>query len=132
MGEGLLPFAFLVVVKVAVVLLYPIGIFIWQVRRIRAGWQSKLRGIILFFAYSVIPIVLYVLVFLALIGAEELTDLALISEGYARTFLITIGIWIAIVLLTTLAFALVAVLSKQRESLTQPDTAADPRIRSGH
>ena len=81
MGEGLLPFAFSMVVKFAVVFLYPIGLLVWQIRRIREGLQSKLRGVILFFGYSVIPIALYVLVFLALIAGEELTDLALISEG---------------------------------------------------
>lgn len=132
MGEGLVPLAFWMVVKVAVVFLYPIGISIWQIRRIREGLQSKLKGIILFLAYSVIPIALYVLVFLVLIGAEELTDLAFISEGYARTFLIALGIWTAIVLLMTLIFALVAVLSKRREKITQPVAPADPRTGSGH
>jgi hypothetical protein len=48
----------------------------------------------------------YALVFLVLVGVEELTKFSVITEGLARTLLLVVGIGLAEVLLLTVVFAI--------------------------
>jgi hypothetical protein len=59
----------------------------------------------MFFFYSILPVLTYGLVFLVLVGVEELTKLSLITEGFARATLLVVGIGSAEVLLLTVFFA---------------------------
>ncbi len=109
MSEILVPIAFWLVV------LFPIGAFIWQFRRVRRGILSKSKGTVFFFGYSMVPVALYAVIFFLLVGAEELTHIPLISEGYARTFILVVGIGVMLVLFMTGLFATLMALHKHKE-----------------
>jgi hypothetical protein len=87
------------------IILIPIGVFARQIQQVRRGRRSKLKGAILFFSYSILPVLIYGLVFLALVGVEELASRSVIAEEFARTLLLVIGIGSAEVLLLTVIFA---------------------------
>jgi hypothetical protein len=102
------------------IILIPIGVFARQILQVRRGARRKIKGTILFFSYSILPVLIYALVFLVLAGVEELTKLSVISEGLARTLPLVVGIGSAEVLLLTVIFA-VAVWF-----LRAPRNAAEP------
>ncbi len=77
-------------------ILAPIGIFVRQLRLVRAGTVSKVKGATLFFVYSLLPMVVCVLGFAALIGLEEFMDVPVISEGVARALLPGVAIAFAL------------------------------------
>lgn len=85
--------------------LIPIGVFARQMQQVRRGTRRKLKGAILFFSYSILPVLTYGLVFLVLVGVEEFTSLPLITEWFARTLVLVVGIGSAEVLLLTVIFA---------------------------
>lgn len=87
------------------IILIPFGVFARQIQQVRRGTRGKFKGAILFFSYSILPVLAYGLVFLVLVGVEELTRLSVITEGFARTLLLVIGIGSAEVLLLTAIFA---------------------------
>lgn len=98
------------------ILIAPIGVFAWQLVRVRRGAVGKLKAAALFFAYSLIPVVLYVLLFFALVGIEEVTGLSLVKEEEARGLVIVAGIGLGEVLLLTVLFAIAMVFVKARAS----------------
>jgi hypothetical protein len=100
------------------IILIPIGVFARQIQLVRRGTRRRVNGAIFFFAYSILPVLTYGLAFLVLVGLEELTTVSVITEGFARTLLLVVGIGLAEVLLLTVIFA-VAVWS-----LRVPDNAA--------
>jgi len=87
------------------IILIPIGVFARQIQQVRRGTRRKFKGAVLFVSYSILPVLIYGLVFLVLVGVEELTGLSLITEGFARTLLPVIGIGSAEVLSLTVIFA---------------------------
>ena len=87
------------------IILIPIGVFARQIQEVRRGTRSKFKGAVLFFSYSILPVLVYGLVFLVLVGVEELTRLPVIAEGFARTLLLVVGIGSAEVLFLTAIFA---------------------------
>ncbi len=89
------------------IVLIPIGVFAQQIRQVRRGRRSKFKGATLFFVYSILPVLTYGLVFLVLLGVEEHKGLSVTTEGFARTFLLVVGIGLAEVLLLTAMFAVV-------------------------
>ena len=93
-------------------LTYAIVIFLWQINRVTAGKRTKKKAVVLHAAYTSIPIVLYGVVFILLIGLEELTDKAFIGEGFARTLPFAMVGGIAIAFVSTLIFALVVLAIK--------------------
>lgn len=90
------------------IMLIPIGVFAGQLLRVRRGTQRKVRATLLFFTYSILPVLAYIACFLLLAGAEELTARPLISEGYARMLVPLAAVSVAEVLLLTLAFGITA------------------------
>ncbi|MDX1489351.1 MAG: hypothetical protein R3268_14170, partial [Acidiferrobacterales bacterium] len=72
------------------------------------GAQSKGKATMLFFFYSATPIIVYVLVFFLLVAIEEMANIAIITEGYARSLFLIAGLGLAWVLLMTAIFAVVA------------------------
>lgn len=84
----------------------PIGIFVRQIYQVRSGAQRKFRASVLFFCYSIFPVLAYTLVFLALVGIEEFTNLSMISEELSRTLMLVLGIGLGEVLLLTVIFAI--------------------------
>ena len=89
------------------------AIFYWQVKLVKAGKNSKRKATILYFSYTIGPIIFYGIVFLALVGIEELADMAIIGEGYARTLPFIIIGGMSMTLLSTLMFFLVVIFIKQ-------------------
>ena len=88
------------------IILIPIGVFARQIQQVRRGTRRKFKGAILFFSYSILPVLTYALVFLVLVGVEELTRRSVITEGFAKTLLLVVGIGSAEVLLLTVIFAI--------------------------
>ena len=90
------------------IILIPVGVFAHQIQQVRRGTRGRSKGALLFFAYSILPVLTYGLVFLVLVGVEELTGTSVITEGFARTLFLVVGIGSAEVLLLTLIFAVAA------------------------
>ena len=96
------------------ILLVPIGLFAWQLVRVRRGTVSKLKAATLFFACSLIPVAVYVLLFFVFVGIEEVTGLSLVKEEEARSLAIVAGIGLAEVLVLTTLFAVAMLFVKVR------------------
>jgi len=94
-------------------LIFIVVIFYWQVKLVKAGKNSKRKAILLHLTYTITPIILYGVMFLVLVGIEELTDTAIIGEGYARTLPFIIIGGLSVTLLITLIFSLVLIFIKQ-------------------
>ena len=88
------------------VILIPIGVFIQQIQQVRSGARRKFKRVMLFFSYSMLPVLTYALAFLALVGIEELTSLSVIGERLSRTLMFVVGIGLGEVLLLTVIFAI--------------------------
>lgn len=100
---------------ILIYLAFVIAIFCWQLKLVKTGKSTKGKAIWLNLACTIAPTILYGVVFLALVGIEELTDTAIIGEGYARTLLFVIIGGVAVTLLSTLIFSLVVIFIKQKE-----------------
>ena len=98
------------------IILIPVGVFARQIQQVRRGTRNRFKGAILFFGYSILPVLAYGLVFLVLAGVEELAGLSMVTEGFARTLPLVIGIGLAEVLLLTLIFAVVVRFLQWRRS----------------
>ena len=90
-------------------------VFYWQAKKVKAGKSTKGKAIGIYAAYTIAPVILYGAVFFALVGVEELTNTAIIGEGYARSLLFVIAGGVAVVLLATLVFSLVVLSIKRRD-----------------
>lgn len=93
---------------VLVTLLSSAAAFVWQIGRVRRGLCSRTRGVVMYAAYSAAPVVLFVAVFLLLVGVEELADTTLVGEGYARSLIIVAAGGTALVVLGSFVFAVFA------------------------
>ena len=100
------------------IVLIPIGVFIRQIQHVRSGMRGKVRGALLFFCFSLMPVLAYALVFLALIATEEVTKHAVISEGFARTLLLVVGIGASEAVLLTGIFAIAVSLLRPAKNAT--------------
>ena len=97
-------------------LAFVITIFYWQMKLVKSGKNTKWKAIWLNLACTIAPVLLYGVVFLALAGLEELTDTAIIGEGYARTLPFVIIGGLTMPLLSTLIFSLVVIFIKQHDN----------------
>ena len=88
-------------------ILTPIVVFARQIQHVRRGVRRKAKAALLFFSYSILPVLAYALVFLVLVGVEESTKRPAIMEGMARTLALVLGIGVVEVLLLTVLFAIV-------------------------
>jgi hypothetical protein len=97
-------FLFLIIIVVSV--------FFWQFKRLKRGKVTKPKAIGLFAGYSFLPVVLYGVVFFILSGLEEVSDKAIIGELYARSLLFVLIGGSIFVLISTVLFAAVAMVTK--------------------
>ena len=95
-------------------LLYIAIVFYWQIKILKTGKNTKIKAIGLYAAYTIMPIILYGAVFITLVGIEELTNTAIISEEYARSLLFVIIGGIAVTIVTTLIFSIVVFVMKNK------------------
>ena len=112
MSEQLAPLLFWLIV------LIPVGVFVRQIHQVRNGVRGKAKGTALFFCFSLAPVLVYALVFLSLVGVEEVTKHAVIGEGFARTILLVVGIGTVEVLLLTGIFAIVVNFLRPAKKIT--------------
>ncbi len=104
----------LVPLSALLVLCVPVLAFAWQYRKVRRGTRSRLKATLLYAIFSAVPVLLYVGVFLVLVGVEELTGSALIGEAYARSLVIVAIGGLGVVAIGSLLFAVVAALTRPR------------------
>jgi hypothetical protein len=76
--------------------------------RMRAGTISSLRGFALYALAALSPTMLYLGFFFAMVGLEELTGAALISEGTGRILLFVLAFGLFVWLCAVLSFAIAA------------------------
>ena len=88
-------------------ILFIIFIFIWHISKVTNGKLSKRKAIMMYSGFTIAPIILYGAIFFILVGIEEFFNKAIISEGYARTFLIIIIGGSIIVAVTSLILSIV-------------------------
>jgi hypothetical protein len=100
MEELFVPFCLLLI------LLAPIASFVWQFHRVRRGLSSRFKAIFLYAAYSAVPVLMYLGIFLALVGVEELLNTSLVGEVYARSLLIVCVGGAALIIVGTIAFSI--------------------------
>lgn len=95
--------------------LFIIFVFYWQIRIVKVGKRSKKKAIGLYAGYTFTPVILYGSVFMGLVGIEELTHTAIISDGYARSLPLVIVGGTAVVIITTLVFSIVSLFLKTED-----------------
>jgi hypothetical protein len=104
----------LVPLSALLVLCVPVFVFAWQYRKVWRGHRSRLKATLFYAIFSAVPVLLYVGVFLVLVGVEELTDTALIGEAYARSLVIVAVGGLGVMAIGSLLFAIVAALTRPR------------------
>ena len=92
----------------------PIALFRAALRRVRAGRTGKLKALAVFGLAALSPTALYVALFFALVGLEELTGEALIAEEIGRSFLIVVGFGLLVWLLALIPYAVRIVRARVR------------------
>ena len=104
--------AFFVPFFMFLILLAPIASFVWQFRRVHRGVSSRFKGIVSYAAYSTVPVLMYIGIFLVLVGVEELLNISLVDEGYARSLMIVGVGGAALVIVGTIIFSIVVAFIK--------------------
>ncbi len=97
------------------ILFTPVVLFVRQFKRVRNGLDSRLKGTVFYAAYSAIPSLLFTLIFLVLIGIEEVFKISLVSEGYARAVIMLGGGGIGLVIFGTLIFSVALLFFRPKE-----------------
>jgi hypothetical protein len=97
-------------------ILFPIGVFVWQIRRIRRDTLSRGRVVTSFFLTAMTPVVLYILVFFLAVAVEEIAAIPIVVEGYARSLLPVLAIGITWVLLMTGALSVLVMFMGRKRS----------------
>jgi len=92
------------------------GVFSWQFKSLKQGKVTKPKAIGLFAGYSFLPVVLYGVVFFIIVGIEEILDKAIIGELYARSLLFVLIGGSLLVLISTVFFAAVAMVTKSDDN----------------
>jgi len=97
----------------------PVYGFITFYRRLKRGVLKKSRAFRRYALLVITPLILYVLLFFALVGFEELTAIGVITEGLARSFPISVGLGLATWLASLIVFGVALVFIRIPPS--QPD-----------
>jgi hypothetical protein len=88
------------------IVVLPVVAFIVIWRRVKRGTLAKLRAF-LYYAGLVLTLpILYVAFFFAMVGIEELTRAAIVTEGLGRTFLPAVGLGVMLWLLSAVVFGM--------------------------
>lgn len=107
-----------------VMIVLPIYGFITLYRRTKRGALRKSRALLRYGSLVIVPIILYILFFSALVGFEELTRISVVPEGLARTFPLLVGLGVTICIVSTIAFG-VALMFIKNQPTAPPDTRAE-------
>lgn len=82
----------------------------------RRGTLSLGKTTARFFLVSIVPLVLYALVFFLVAAIEEVSGAVVVGEGYARSLLLVLAIGITWVLLMTVVFAILGMFIKRKRT----------------
>lgn len=85
-------------------IMVPAFSFITLFLRVKRGVMKKFRAIRYFAGIAIIPIILYGLFFLLLIGLEEVAQIDIVTEELARSLFVVMGIGFIIWLLSLIIF----------------------------
>jgi len=94
----------------AMVVLPPYGFIVLR-KRVKEGMLTKPRAFLYYAGLVLAPIILYAAFFFLLVGLEEVTRLAIVTEGLARTFLLAVGIGVVLWLVCTVVFGVALLLA---------------------
>jgi hypothetical protein len=109
------------VVFLLAILIVPVVAGRVLLRRTRNGTISGLMGFLLFALVVLSPSLLYLGVFFAMVGIEELTGAAIIPEEVGRSLLLVLGFGLLVWLLASVIYAIVAF----RAARSRPNLASD-------
>jgi hypothetical protein len=87
-------------------LVVPIYTFITFFLRVKRGVMEKFRAIRYYAGFVIIPVILYGLFFFVLVSLEEIAKINLVTEEFARSFFVVIGIGIIIWLVSLVVFGI--------------------------
>jgi len=85
-------------------IIVPTIAFITLFLRVKRGVMKKFRAIRYFAGIAIIPIILYGLFFLLLLGLEEVAQINIVTEELARSLFVVMGIGFIIWLLSLIIF----------------------------
>lgn len=88
-------------------LIVPIYTFVVLLRRVKHKVLSRARAFAYYLGWVSSPIALFILLFLGAVGVEEVTGIALVTEGLGRGLLILLALGLAVWLLASMVFATV-------------------------
>lgn len=97
-----------------VMLVFPCFAFVVFYRRVQRGVLKKSGALWRYAAWVVAPVIGYALFFFTLVGIEEVTRMSVLTEGLARSFLLLVGMGVAIWLISTLAFVITLLFVKNK------------------
>jgi hypothetical protein len=88
------------------------AVFYWQIKSVKVGKNTKRKAIILNAVCSIAPVILYGIVFIFLIGIEELMGSAIIGEAYARLLIFVIAGGLVVTLVSSVVFIITTMVMK--------------------
>lgn len=112
MVETLIPAILLLMVMV------PIVSFVWLFGAVRADRIGKGKGIGLFVFFAGLPTFAFIVIFLLLVGIEEITQISLVSEGLARSFLPVSSVGCGLLVLAAIVFSISMMFVKPKTNAT--------------
>jgi hypothetical protein len=87
-------------------LLVPVYGFIAFRRRVKQKVLTKTRAFLYYTGLVISPVAIYTIFFLGLVGLEEVSKTAIITEELARSFLILIGLGLVVWLVSLIIFGM--------------------------
>jgi hypothetical protein len=84
----------------------PVYGFIVLRRRVRQRVLTKARAFVYYTGLVILPVAIYTIFFLYLVGLEEVAEMAIITDGLARSAFILIGLGLVVWLVSLSIFGL--------------------------
>ncbi|NNE48263.1 MAG: hypothetical protein HKN37_16545 [Rhodothermales bacterium] len=106
----------LVPVAAISMLIVPVACFVWKFNDVRSGLVSRIGGIGRYAAWSATPLLAYVAILFSFVGAEELFNVSLVSEGYARSVVVLGGGGLVILAVGTVVFSILVMSSGNKDT----------------
>jgi hypothetical protein len=112
-------------------LLMPVYGFVVLRRRVKHEVLSKVRAFLYYTGLVISPVAIFTFVFLGLVGLEEASKTAIITEGLARSVLILIGLGLVVWLVSLIIFGMALALIRSSGSSHKQANPANAKKRCG-
>ncbi len=99
---------YLISIFILLIIIVPLAIFARQIQRVRFRTQSWIKATLRFVLFAICPVCLSALLIAVLVAVEELTNLAIVTEEIARTFIFVIVIGLSEIVLLSVIFSILA------------------------